>query len=423
MGALAQTEGPGATAGVSVYVARQPIFTSENQPAGYELLYRNDGQSTAAATANVSDRAMSTETVLRSVVGLGLSQLTGGRPAWVNFTGDLIKERVYELLPKDGVVIEVLETAVVDDALVAEVQRMHAGGWQVALDDFVLSPGTARLVPFASYLKVDVLGLTAERIAELGTLLGGWGKRLLAERVETREVRDQCAAAGFTLFQGYYYSRPQLVAKKVLPTAQLAAMRLVQQLRNPKTRDSEIIATVGSDVALTYKLLALVNNASVGGRGVQSLEHALRLLGRQALARWVSLLLVSSLVTGDGTSREVAHVAMRRGRFAERTAQALGRDDDGVFFLVGLFSLLDTLLGVPMEDALDPLDLAPEVKRALTTGMGPYAVMLKLAESFERGDWPDVDFKSEALGLTRDDLLGAYTEAEHWAFEQMIRAA
>lgn len=421
MGALAKAEAEQKPAGVQVYVARQPIFGVENQPTGYELLYRNTAQSSGAATADVSDRAMSTETVLRSVVGLGLGQLTAGKPAWINFTGELIKERVYELLPKDGVVIEVLETAVVDDALVDELQRMHQAGWKVALDDFVLSAGTARMIPFASYLKLDVLGLSPERIAELGSLLGGWGKTLLAERVETREVRDQCAAAGFTLFQGYYYSRPQLVAKKVLPTAQLAAMRLVQQLRDPKARDTEIIATVGSDVAMTYKLLQLVNNAATGGRGVTSLEHALRLLGRQALARWVSLLLVSSLVTGDGTSREVAHVAMRRGRFAERTAQALGRDDDGVFFLVGLFSLLDALLDMPMAEAIEPLDLAPEVKRALVTGLGPYAVLLKLAESFERGDWPDVDLKAEALGLAKDDLVGAYTEAEHWAFEQMIR--
>jgi EAL and modified HD-GYP domain-containing signal transduction protein len=421
VGALANPDTEQKPAGVQVYVARQPIFGLENQPTGYELLYRNNAASTGAAAADVSDRAMSTETVLRSVVGLGLGQLTGGRLAWINFTGELIKERVYELLPKDGVVIEVLETAVVDDALIDELQRMHQAGWKVALDDFVLSAGTARMIPFASYLKLDVLGLTADRIAELGTLLGGWGKTLLAERVETREVRDQCAAAGFTLFQGYYYSRPQLVAKKVLPTAQLAAMRLVQQLRDPKARDAEIIATVGSDVAMTYKLLQLVNNAATGGRGVTSLEHALRLLGRQALARWVSLLLVSSLVTGDGTSREVAHVAMRRGRFAERTAQALGREDDGVFFLVGLFSLLDALLDMPMAEAIEPLDLAPEVKRALVTGLGPYAVLLKLAESFERGDWGDVDLKAEALGLAKDDLVGAYTEAEHWAFEQMIR--
>jgi EAL and modified HD-GYP domain-containing signal transduction protein len=330
---------------------------------------------------------------------------------------------VYELLPKDGVVIEVLETAVVDDALVDELQRMQQSGWKVALDDFVLSPGTARLVPFATYIKLDVLRLPPERIAELGTLLRGWDKTLLAERVETREVRDQCAAAGFSLFQGFYYSRPQLVAKKVLPTAQLAAMRLVQQLRDPKTHDTEIIATVGTDVAMTYKLLQLVNNAATGGRGVTSLEHALQLLGRQALARWVSLLLVSSLVTGDGTSREVAHIAMRRGRFAERTAQVLGRDDDGVFFLVGLFSLLDALLDMPMAEAIEPLDLAPEVKSALTSRLGPYAVLLKMGESFERGDWDDVDLKAEALGLSKDDLLGAYTEAEHWALEQMIRSA
>ncbi|MDX2185032.1 MAG: HDOD domain-containing protein [Gemmatimonadaceae bacterium] len=408
------------SAGVQVYVARQPLFNAENQLIGYELLYRNDGA--AAGASGVSDRAMSTETVLRSVIGMGLPQLTAGTPAWINFTGELIKERVYELLPKEQVVIEVLETAVVDDALLQELARMQHHGWRVALDDFVLSPGTARLVEYAQFLKVDVLGLTPDRIAELGGLMSGWRKTLLAERVETREVREQCAAAGFALFQGYYFSRPQLVAKKVLPTAQIAAMRLVQQLRDPKTRDAEIIATVGSDVALTYKLLQLVNNAATGGRGVQSLEHALRLLGRQALARWVSLLLVSSLVTGDGTSREVAHISMRRARFAESVARSLGRDDGGVTFLVGLFSMLDALLQMPMAEAIEPLDLAPEVRSALESGTGPHAALLKLAESFERGNWSDVDLRCEALGLERDTLLAGYTEAEHWAFEQLLRA-
>lgn len=421
MGGLMQAEPTSGPASVPVYVARQPIFGVDNQLVGYELLYRNDVTASGAATSGVSDRAMSTETVLRSVVGLGLSQLTGGHHAWINFTADLIKERVYELLPKDGVVIEVLETVVVDDQLVDEVQRMHEHGWKVALDDMVLSAGTARLVPFASYLKVDVLGLAADRIAEVGALFGGAGKTLLAERVETREVRDQCMAAGFTLFQGYFYSRPQLVAKKVLPTGQLAAMRLVQQLRDERIHDAQIAATLGSDAAMPYKLLQLVNTAAMGGSGVTSLEHALRMLGRKSLARWVSLLLVSSLVTGDGTSREMALVAMRRGRFAERAAQVLGRDDDGVFFIVGLFSLLDALLGVPMAEAIAPLGLAPAVASALTKGVGPYAVMLKLAESFERGDWRDVDLRAEALGLTRDDLLSAYTEAEHWALDQVIR--
>lgn len=407
--------------GIQCYVARQPIFGTDHHPKGYELLYRNNAASTGAATAGVSERAMSTETVLRSVLGLGITQLTGGRKAWMNFTGELIKERVYELLPKEQVVIEVLEHTIVDDALVSELARMQANGWELALDDFELSPGTARLLPYAKYLKVVVRELSNDRVLELGRLLHGWGKVLLAEQVETREVRDLCEQAGFSLFQGYYFSRPQLVSKKVLATAKLSAMRLLQQLRNPDEHDSRIVNTIGTDVALTYKLLQLVNSAATGGRGIESLEHALRLLGRAALTKWASLLLVSSLVSEDGTSREVAHVAMRRARFGEKIAQTLGRRDEGLFFLVGLFSLLDALLDRPMEEAVEPLDLSDEVKRALVTGHGTHALLLQLAESFERGAWDEVDLKAEALGISKDDLLGAYTEAEYWAYEQLVR--
>lgn len=421
MGALAERQAAQAP-GLQVYVARQPIFGADNALQGYELLYRNDGAATTA-DGPLTDRAKSTETVLRSVIDLGLPRLTNGAAAWVNFTGDLIKERVYELLPKDDVVIEVLERTVVDDALVAELQRMHAQGWQVALDDFVPSVGTVRLVPFARYLKVDVLQQPPARIAELAGLLRPWGKTLLAERVETREVRDACAQRGFTLFQGHYYSRPQLVAKKVVPAAQLSAMRLVQQLRDPTTRDADIVATLGSDVALTYKLLQLVNNAASGGRGLQSVDHALRILGRQTLARWIALLMVSSLVTGQGTSRELVQQSMRRARFAEQVAERLGREDAGVFFLVGIFSMLDALLDLPMRDAIAPLDLAPVVRAALETGTGPQAVLLHLAQSFEQGKWRDVDLRAEALGLTREDLLAAWDEAEHWTAEHLRRTA
>jgi EAL and modified HD-GYP domain-containing signal transduction protein len=418
VGAVANAKEAAATpASLDVFVARQPIFDASNAPVGYELLYRRDALADSAAGATAT--AMSVETILRSVLALGLGRLTGGTKAWINFPGDLIKQRTYELLPKDEVVIEVLENVVVDDALVAEVERMASEGYTIALDDFVLSAGSLRLLKHAHIVKLDVLGHPEAQLAELVKTLKPFGRKLVAERVETRDQRKACEALGLDLFQGHYFSRPQVVQRKVVPAAQLTAMQLVKQLQDTRVRDAEIVATLGTDLSLAYKLLTMANSASLGGRGIESIDHALRLVGRGTLQRWVSLLLVSSLVGSDGVAREVALVALRRARFCEQLATQLDREDTGAFFLVGLFSLLDALLGMDMEAALGPLELAPAVRAALLQGSGPQAALLRLAESYEQGDWVDVDLRAEALGISRDGLGATYAEALGWAQEKL----
>jgi EAL and modified HD-GYP domain-containing signal transduction protein len=296
---------------------------------------------------------------------------------------------------------------------------MASMGYTVALDDFTLSPGTLRLIAHAKILKLDVMGMAPERLEEQVKTLRPFQRQLLAERVETREMRKTCEQLGFDMFQGYYFSRPQLVQRKVVPAGQLTAMQLMRKLQDQKTRDGDLVDTLGGDLSLTYKLLRMVNSASVGGKGIQSIDHAIRMIGRQALSRWVSLLLVSSLVTTDGATREVAHVAVRRARFCEQLALTLGREDSGAFFLVGLFSLLDVLLESSMEDILGPLELAPAVRAALLSGAGPQAALLRLAEAYERGDWSDVDLRAEALGVTREGLGATYAESLTWAAERL----
>jgi EAL and modified HD-GYP domain-containing signal transduction protein len=406
---------------VDVFVARQPIFDAEGNVFAYELLYRQNGTTTFAG--GVAPDVMASEVLINTFLNIGIDRVTAGTPAFLNFTREMLMHRVYQLFHPKDVVIELLETVVPDDEVVEACETMVKAGYKLALDDFVFEPGYEPLLKIARIVKLDVLNKSIEEIAKLVERLAPYPVQLLAERVETKEVAAACESLGCTLFQGYYFSRPELLARQDLSAAQLTILRLMNLLRDVESTDVKIEEAFRTDVSLTYKLLRAVNSASMGGRGIESIRHAVRLVGRSEMHKWLALLLVTSVAGTGGMNEEVVHTALRRARMCELIAVDRG-DKRGAeaLFMVGLFSLLDTILRIPMPELLERIDLSEEVRRALLVRTGPFAPTLALVEAYERGTWDVATGEAALLGIPPQTVGELYLAALSWSRDQLLQA-
>ena len=401
----------------SVYVARQPIFELNRGLYGYELLYRRDAN---VDHADGETGAMSAEVIVDALLGIGLRAIAGGSVAFVNFSQAQLISETWALFDPAEVVIELLETVVPNEDTLAVCRKMVAACYKIALDDYVHTEANSKLLEFATIAKIDVLERTDEQIAAIARELKPHGIRLLAERVETATMRDACVKLGFEFFQGYLFSKPETLSKSDVAPSQLATMRLLNLLNDPATPDQTLDQAFQSDLALSYKLLRIVNAASMGGRGVTSIPHAIRLIGRNALHRWLSVVLVASMGKRGDVTHELALTSITRARMCELlAANARTARPTGSAFLVGLLSLLDVLFEVPMDKILSHIELSDEVTTALLQRGGPLGTPLKLVESYENADWDGAQQLAEASDVPEDILGNLYIDSLHWAAQHV----
>lgn len=402
----------------SVFVARQPIFELGRGLYGYELLYRRDA---SIQHADGDTGYMSAEVIAGAMLGIGLGNISNGSVAFVNFSRAQLIDESWTLFEPGQVVIELLESVEPNAETIDACRRMVEAGYRLALDDYVYTDDTKPLLDLATIVKVDVLNRSEEELAQVAKQLKPTGVRLLAERVETSTVRDACARMGYELFQGYLFSRPETLTKTDVNAGQLAIMRLLNLVNDPNTTDAALEGAFQSDLALSYKLLRIVNAASVGGRGITSISHAVRMVGRATLHRWLAVILVASLGRKGDVTQELALTAITRARMCELLAtNAKGANRAaGSAFIVGLLSLLDVLLEVPMDKILSHIELSDEVQTALLRRGGPLGTPLQLVESYEKAEW------DAARGLATDSevpdelLPNLYIDALHWAAMQV----
>jgi EAL and modified HD-GYP domain-containing signal transduction protein len=404
----------------SVYVARQPIFELGRGLYGYELLYRRDGTTTFA---DGEDGYMSAEVINSALLGIGLRTISNGNVVFVNFSKTQLLSESWTLFEPGSVIVELLENVEPTTETIAACHKMVQAGYRLALDDYVYSDATRPLLELASIVKIDVLNRPIDEIAAVASQLKSSGVRLLAERVETAVVRDACAGMGYDLFQGYLFSKPETLSKTDVSAGQLAIMRLLNLLQDPNTRDDTLDAAFQSDLALSYKLLRIVNAASMGGRGITSIPHAVRLVGRQTLHRWLAVILVASLGRKGDVSHELALTAITRARMCELLAtNANNSRAASSAFIVGLLSMLDVLLEVPMDKILSHIELSDEVRTALLKRGGPLGTPLQLVESYERAEWDMAKGLATDAEVPDEMLPNLYIDALHWAAQQVAAA-
>jgi len=395
-------------------VARQPIFDDRQKLVGFELLYRHSEDATTARGATPT--IMASTTVVQAMLGIGLERLTEGERVWINLSRDLIVERAWELLDPKAVVLEILEHVEPDAEVIAAVFEAKKRGYQLALDDFVWDAKWEPLLELVHMVKVDVQGRSIEELKPLVAKLKVFNVKLLAERVETDAVRAACAAIGFTLFQGYFYCQPETVTRRDLSAGEASALQLLNLVRNEKTPTQQVEQAIKRDPAMTFKLLRIVNSAAMGFTGIESIPHALRLLGRTQLERWLTLLAMASFSNGGARQRELFKLSLTRARLLELMSDAGDRDQR---FLVGMFSMLHVLLQAPMRDVIATLQLSETVSSALLERTGPHGAVLAGLEAYEVGDWDRVEQVTGNDDQALVQIAAHYPAALGWAIEQV----
>jgi EAL and modified HD-GYP domain-containing signal transduction protein len=399
---------------MQILIARQPIFDLQQRIAGYELFYRGGG----AASAAVGDTyEMAQHVVANAFLGIGLDRLTEGQPAFLKVTPEMLLNGSVELLDAARVV-PVIDSSEVEPEVVEACEALVQRGYNLVVDAPEVTAATAPLLKLAGFAKVDVHDRTVEELTLLVEMLRPFELRLIAAGVENATLRDACVRLGFELFQGYRFNEPEVIAQKDLAVDTLNTFRLMKEIRNPNNSDSAIEEGFRRDVALSYKLLRIVNSAAMGGREVQSIGQAIRLLGRDALNRWLALLLVSSAPEGR-VKEETAFAALLRGRVCEVLAPAVGRRDaTGTLYIVGMFSMLPLLLGISMETVIAHMNFSAEANDALLSRAGTLGQVLALVEAYEAARWDEVAEHCAALKLDEAELTDLYLDALPWARER-----
>jgi len=400
---------------MDIYVARQPIFDTRKRVIGYELLHRS-GPSVNNYPGG--DGTQASLAVIRSAfLFLGERLLTHPRQAFINFTKELLIGGIARMLPADSTVVEVLEDVVADDQLVDACRELKEAGYTIAIDDFTLgSRGRSRLIDLAELVKVDLNAVDeAESLAIVREFDGT--KKLVAEGVETHDAFEAARAKGFSLFQGYFFSKPVIVPGRDISANKLSYLHILGELNKPELDFRAIEGILKHDTALCYALLKYINSAYFGLKDkFTSILQAMAFLGETQVRKWASLVLFTFL--GVDRSPEVVVRSLIRGRMCEllaKDANAAGPEPE--LFLMGMFSLLDVLIGRPLKDILDGMNLGPQVRATLLGEETDYSGLYRLVLNYENGDWEGL---SESIGSTPVDperVLKAYVSAVEWADE------
>jgi EAL and modified HD-GYP domain-containing signal transduction protein len=395
----------------NVYVARQPILNTAGQVFGYELLYREIASDTGCT---VETDAASARVFSDAVLAMGLDTLTAGRRAFMNVSRRVLLSDIATVLPSESVVLELLEDIDVDAEVIEACRRLHADGYVLALDDFLPGGATEALLPYASMVKVDMLATTAQERAQIVAMMPK-KIRLVAEKVETAAVFEEADSAGYHLFQGYYFCRPATFKARTLSTTAAAYARLLVALNKPDATVLEIEELIKRDPSLTYRVLQCVNSAAYGiRRQLESIRQALVLLGLDQVRKWASVWTLAGLNVGGNP--EVVTTAVVRARSCELIAESIvGREEAAEYFLLGLCSLLDAMLGRPMKEAVSDLPVTDTIRGALLGQPNGARRVLDAVIAYERALWETAAMLLEQVGADPDTLPAAYGDALTWA--------
>jgi EAL and modified HD-GYP domain-containing signal transduction protein len=393
-------------------VARQPILDRNGNLFAYELLFR---RSQLAQSCDVSSNDACARVITDAVLSIGLDTLTGGKLAFINLTRDMVLSGAAALLPKDRVVVELLEDVTGDAAVVEACQSLKQSGYQIALDDFSYSNAVANLVPLADYIKVDVL--TNNTASARSALIGAVNPRtrLLAEKVETPEEHKDTLSEGFAYFQGYFFGRPAVREVKRIAARPVAYATLLVKLSKPDISVFELENVIKQDTSLSYRVLRALNSAATPLRvEIASIRQAIILLGRDTIRRWASLWAIASM--NERTHPELVASSIIRARCCEMV-DASSRHDPGTGFLLGMCSLLDAILEQPMEAVVSQLPLAADVRWALLGEQNERRALLDCVIAYERGEWDRFEQLAARAGVSDVILRSAYQEALRWTRE------
>ena len=396
------------------FVARQPILDGRKNIFAYELLFRSSLEN--FFQSGLPDQA-SSSVLVSSLFLIGIQSITGGRRAFVNFTQNLLAQGYATFLPPEEAVIEILEDVQPDPDIIEACKFLKETGYTLALDDYPPDGRMAPLIPYVDIVKVDWLETPLELCKQLADELIPKGIKLLAEKVETHEQYRQALGMGYTYFQGFFFCEPEVLTGRDIPTLQTNCMTLLREVSEDDPKLAAIERVLMREPSLCYKLLRYLNSAIFYFRGnITSVRHALSLLGLEAIRKWVSLVTLAGM--GEDKPEALVVTSVIRGKFCESIGQAGNQSQYATeLFLMGIFSLIDAILDMPMENLLYALPISNEIRETLLGNESRYQPIYNLVCAYERSNWEQVSSLAEALYVSEENVAKAYVEAVAWAQE------
>ena len=393
-----------------VFVGRQPILGPELKTIGYEVLYRNCEVGQAVFT----DEDMATARVLLTIyLDIGLEHVVGSHLAFLNIPKQFLLEHYCEALPKNRVVLEILENVEPTPQVLDALHLLAQQGYTIALDDFEYHDRFRPFLEIADIVKIDVLGKSEEQLQREVSQLRDYRIRLLAEKVESREVYETCKKLGFYYFQGYFFFRPDIVRGREIPANRVALLELMGKIQDPHISFKGLVEHVRNDLSLSYKVLRYVNSAYVGlPNRVDSIDHAARMVGIERIRTWATLIIMAS---GQTQTAEILVMALVRAKMCERLGRQLGANAPEKYFTMGLLSVLEALYESPMQEILRKLPLLEDISDALVNGTGELGLVLSCVKAYEAGEWMELKHLQLEPSIIRDFYLESIDWANHFS--------
>lgn len=408
----------------SAYLGRQPIVDRHGSIAGFELLFR---QGVHPPEIMIDGDCATAQVVENTIATFGISSVLAGHPGYVNVTEKLLMSEAIEALPPEKFVLEILEDVALGEAVIERCRSLRALGYHIALDDVTpLRPVSDAVLSSVDMVKIDVVNTPAAQLPALVERFRRSGMRVLAEKVETREAFERSAALGCSLFQGYFFARPEVLVSRKARASGAPLLRIIRLLHNePRLDELEEALKASPDIVM--HVLRLANAAAEGAYPpVQTLRAALGRLGTERLTHWIYMLLYTLTSNVPLRANPLVQLVGARARFMELAARLVAprgtapEEFASQASLAGMLSLAHVLLRMDVLRMLDELRLAPAIVAALARREGDIGTLLRCAQALETGDETAV-----AIGTRRwPDLTGPViaklgVEAACWAAQQM----
>ncbi len=402
------------TAQKLAFIARQPILNTHQEIVAYQLLFRDSAEAKSAVIVDSDE--VSARILVNTLSDIGTQGLLEDKSAFILVDTELLNNELLELLPPNKTVLELLETVVMDDAALQRCQTLRQAGYKIAVRDnpslhMEVNPPVNR---FIDYVKIDVNKVGIEQAEIRFKNYQFLAKKMIAEKVETREIFEACKNIGFHFVQGYYFAQPQIFTAKVINPAFVTVVELLNLVSNDV--DMKLIEDAFKrDPALSFKLLRYINSVGFGlSCEIQSIRHALTVIGTKQLFRWLTLLMVTA--GQNSISSALMKTSIIRGRLTELLGESyFGKAGQDNLFTIGVFSLLDVMLGMPMDEVLSKIDLPEVLSDALLHRQGMYGPFLSLTEACEAGNEEKLRAVATALYIHPAEVNRCHMSAITWA--------
>jgi len=397
---------------MDIFIARQPIFNKKREIYAYELLFR-DGIDNLFPDI---DGDLATSRVLsQTFFNTGIEKITGGKKAFINFSRELLVSKIPLMFPSNLTSIEVLESVEPDESLIESCHQLKQKGFSIVLDDFVYQQSLDKLIKEADLIKIDFQKSSRAKIEEDIEQLSSFDITLIAEKVETFEELNEALEMGFSYFQGYFFCKPQILREKDVPPIKSNLLDIIAELNNRDFCIKTLQNLIERDVGVSYKLLRHLNSPYYRTLcEINSVRHAIVLLGERSIRQFLSVIIMSGL--SSDKPDELTRNSIIRAKFCQQLGNTGGiRPNPSELFTLGLFSHIDAILDNNMEKILKSLPLTDRIKHALMEQDSDLRDYLELVICYERGNWSDVIKSASSLNISPDKISKIYIDALHWA--------